>query len=302
MKKPLRKISTRNSLSFLCVFLLSCGLIKAPQEFMSFTVSMEDPASHYYHVVFRYEGVKDEELDFKMPAWTPGYYRILDFAKNVVRFKAQDGLGNELAWEKTSKNTWRVKTGKSKSVAVSYDVYAFEKSVADSYLDESYAYISPTSIFMHVSGKIARPVKIRVKPHHSFSQISTGLESVEGEPDTFFAPDFDTLYDCPIFIGNQQVFYFDVMGILHRVVVNEREEFDQEKMASFLKKIVESAAALMGEIPYCHYTFIMMGEGQGGLNIRIRWLFSPESLILKIQRPINAGCVLWLMNFFISIM
>jgi len=45
---------------------LVCGA--EPQGAMSFTVSMEQPTTHYYHVVFKCEGLKGETQDFKMPA------------------------------------------------------------------------------------------------------------------------------------------------------------------------------------------------------------------------------------------
>ena len=38
-----------------------------------------------------------------MPVWTPGYYVIMDYPKNVVNFRAEDGAGHALAWEKTAK-------------------------------------------------------------------------------------------------------------------------------------------------------------------------------------------------------
>lgn len=233
---------------------------------MAFTVSMDQPSTHYYHVVFRCRGIKGETVDFKMPAWTPGYYRIMDFAKNVVRFHAEDGAGNTLAWEKITKNTWRVKSGEADSITVSYDVYAFEKSVADSFLDDSQGYISPACVFMHIAGQIRHPVTVTIKPYQNFSKISTGLDPAEGQPNTFFAPDFDVLYDCPIFVGNQEVFSFEVQGINHVVAIAKPDSFEREKLVSVLKRMVESAVALIGEIPYHHYTFIMMGEGRGGLE------------------------------------
>ena len=63
---------------------------------MEFTVSMEQPHTHYYHVLFRCEELKGEMQDFKMPVWTPGYYRIMDYARNVLNFSAKDGTGNPL--------------------------------------------------------------------------------------------------------------------------------------------------------------------------------------------------------------
>ena len=71
-----------------------------------------------------------------MPVWTPGYYRIMDYAKFVKDFRAEDGMGRALPFEKTAKNTWRVRTGKASSIVVSYDIYAFTRFVADSYLGD----------------------------------------------------------------------------------------------------------------------------------------------------------------------
>ncbi|MCJ7488499.1 MAG: hypothetical protein MUQ25_20350, partial [Candidatus Aminicenantes bacterium] len=109
---------------------------RAAAPAMAVTVSMERPTTHYYRVVFRADGLKGEIQDFKMPAWTPGYYRIMDYAKNVKDFKAEDGMGRPLAWEKTAKNTWRVRSDKATSIVVSYDVYAFTRFCADSYLGD----------------------------------------------------------------------------------------------------------------------------------------------------------------------
>ncbi|HEY6899858.1 MAG TPA: hypothetical protein VI233_04420, partial [Puia sp.] len=69
---------------------------------LHYTLSLEDPASHKMHVVFRCTGLSGPVLDFKMPAWMPGYYQILDYAKKVENFRASDGAGKDLDWEKTT--------------------------------------------------------------------------------------------------------------------------------------------------------------------------------------------------------
>ncbi len=113
----------------------------APAERISITVSMDQPSTHYFHVELRVENVRARSLDVKLPAWTPGYYLIMDYAKNVLNFRAEDGRRQPLAWEKEAKNTWRLQTSPVSTVVVSYDVYAFSNSVADSYLDDSRAFI-----------------------------------------------------------------------------------------------------------------------------------------------------------------
>jgi len=42
---------------------------------MSMAVSMERPTSHYYHIVFRADGLRGETQDLKMPVWRRGGVR-----------------------------------------------------------------------------------------------------------------------------------------------------------------------------------------------------------------------------------
>ena len=251
---------------FIFLFAASLSLGKTLTGTMAFTVSMERPDTHYYHIVFRCDGLRGESLDFKMPAWTPGYYRIMDYAKNVVNFRAEDGAGNLLAWEKTAKNRWKVRTGKAASIVVSYDVYAFTRFVADSYLGDDGGFICPTGVFMHIDGHIQHPVTVVIRPHQNWSQVSTGLNPVEGKPNTFSAPDFDVLYDCPILIGNLETLSFEVGGIPHIIAATDLGTFDRGKLAADFKRMVEAAVGIIGEIPYRHYTFLVIGRGAGGLE------------------------------------
>jgi len=253
----------------LCLALVltaSLALAEKPAGAMVFTVSMGQPNTHYFHVVFRCEGLKGETQDFKLPSWTPGYYQIMDYARNILNFGAEDRAGNPLAWEKTAKNIWRVRTGTADIVSVHYDVYAFTRFVAESFLDDSQGFISPTSVFMHVAGQLKHPVSVSIKPTEGWSKVATGLDPVEGLPLTFFAPDFDVLYDCPILVGNLEVLPFEVRGVPHSFAGVNLGNFDRAKFVSDLQRIIEASAELMGEIPYRRYTFISIGEGRGGLE------------------------------------
>lgn len=60
---------------------------------------------------FRVDGLRGEFQDFKMPAWHPGYYRMIDDAKNVASPRVRDNAGRTLPWEHVTKNAWRVVTG-----------------------------------------------------------------------------------------------------------------------------------------------------------------------------------------------
>lgn len=262
---------TRTIILFSCLLFSAFAFpenTSAKQPSIRFKVSMEDPETHYYHVELRCEGYAKEKMNFKLPAWTPGYYWVMDFAKNVIRFDAQTGSGKKLDWDKVDKNNWEVNTQHADVVIITYDVFANTHSVADPFIDESHAYISPAGIFMHPDGALKEPVTISLKPYKKWAVTSTGLDKVSGVQDTYTAADFDVLYDSPFYIGNQKTMSFDVKGIKHVVAMVNPSIFDTVRLVGDLKKMVNAATDLMGDIPYKHYSFIIMGPGNGGLEHR----------------------------------
>jgi predicted metalloprotease with PDZ domain len=152
--------------------------------------------------------------------------------------------------------------------------------VAESFLDDSMGFISPAGVFMHVAGLLRHPVTVAIQPYQDWSRISTGLDPVQGKPNTFFAPDFDVLYDCPILLGNQEVLSFEVKGIPHIFAVDNLGTFDRGKFVADHKKMVEAAVAIVGEIPYSHYAFLVIGPGGGGLEHQnsVALTLNPSSL------------------------
>ena len=140
---------------------------------------------------------------------------IQDYAKNVVTFKAVDGAGKPLAWTQTTKNTWHVKTANAPTIVVSYDVYGFTRFVGSTYLDDQRGYFVAPSIYMYVAGMIDHPVTVTIKPDRGWTTVANGLDPVPGSPNTFSAPDFDLLYDCPTMLGSHERYQFDVKGAPH---------------------------------------------------------------------------------------
>ncbi len=262
----LRSSSSRPALALTIVLLGSAAYACAGDVKMSFTVSMPERAGHLYHVTLNCEGVGGELHDFKLPRWTPGYYGIIDYARNVSHFKAEDGARRLLPWEKTANNTWRVVAANASVVVLNYDVLATTAFPAASYIGEDRGFITPASMFVNVDGVIQRPVTVQIRPPAGWA-ISTGLDAKKTQPNFFEAPDFDVLYDCPILIGRQERLTFEVKRVPHLVVIeNVPAEIGRGKMLADLKAIVTAATDLMGVVPYSHYTFMMMGRERGGIE------------------------------------
>lgn len=233
-----------------------------------FDVTMEQPATQLYHVTLHCSTARQPALVLKMPAWTPGYYQLMNFAANVENVRATDETGKPLTWQKIGSNTWTVKTVAARNLTFSYDVKATRNFVASPYLDENKGYVSPAGVFMYSAGQLKRPVTVTLHPYAGWpGLIATGLDSIPGQPHTFTAPNFDVLYDSPLLMGKlEKLPAFTVGGIPHEFVGYDLGQFDHQLFVTDLKKIVESSVAVIGDIPYKHYTFLTIGPGGGGIE------------------------------------
>jgi predicted metalloprotease with PDZ domain len=263
MKNRLRPIV----ILVLAVWIPLSGFGQNPETRMAFTVSL-NPPEHLYLVEFRCEGLAEELLDFKMPVWMPGYYGLQDYPFKIKNFRAFDGAGNSLPWEKTTDNCWRVVSGRTAVVTVAYDVLATSPFVAHNYLDENRGSIAPVGLFMYVAGRTWHPVTITIHQNPKWNGIATGLDRISlSDPATFTAPDFDILYDCPIVLGNlDQLPPFEIRGVPHYFVGYQLGISDPAQFMKDLKPVIEAGIDVIGEVPYKHYTFLGIGPGMGGIE------------------------------------
>lgn len=243
--------------------ILSSTTLANNQEKISFEISFKEPQAHYAEIKMIISGNKDHTIDVKMPVWAPGSYLIREFPKNVEGFHAK-GNGDELKSFKTNKNTWRIQADKAENIEINYRVYAFEISVRTSFIDASHAFLSSTGIFMHIDKKIDYPAEVTIIPHPTWEKISTGLEKVHGKKNTFYAPNFDILFDSPIEVGNQDIFHFTASGVDHEVAMVGGGNYDKETLTRDITKIIENQTLVFGENPNKRYVFIVHNYESGG--------------------------------------
>jgi predicted metalloprotease with PDZ domain len=222
-----------------------------------------------YRIQVALETTLSEEpyQDLEIPAWSPGYYQIMDFGKQVRHFEAKDSQGEILRHVKFGENRWRVYTGKSTSLKVNYEIEANRNFVGTAFIDSSRAFLKPAAVFMHFTGKLFTPVKIEILPPSAWDRLATGLEPIGKKENSLFAPDVDILYDSPILVGPlTELPAFQVGGKKHRFLGYGMGELDGVALMKDLKRLITTATTLMGDIPYPHYTFIGLGPGNGGIE------------------------------------
>ena len=260
-------MKTKESFVSIVFFLFFSFTAATQKSSLAYTVKMENPEWHFFHVQLLCKGIKKEFIDFKMPVWTPGYYQRMDYGKNLEGLKATDETGRELKWEKAADNTWRVFSKKSNTVILTYQIKTGRSFVATPYVDENRAYILPAGVFLYIDKMINQPVQVSVVPDGKWSRVATGLDSIPGKKFTYTASDFDILYDSPFLVGNlEELQSFQIRGVQHRFIGYKLGDFDREQFILDLKRIVDAAVNVIGHVPYKHYTFIAIGQGPGGIE------------------------------------
>ena len=235
---------------------------------IKYTISMDAPHTHVFTVKIEVDGHTGNYINFKMPVWTPGSYLVREFSKNIVSTSAS-GKRGDLPVEKISKNTWKVALSDTNKMAFTYQVYAYEKTVRTSYLDGEQAMINGASIFMIPEGYENQPLELIVEPYHEWQRITTTLESYKGSYDKFVALNFDDLIDCPIEVGNHQIYSFEAGGATHEYAITSTGNIDVPVLIDDSKKIVDEIHALFSDTPpYEHYVFFLhlTNGGFGGLE------------------------------------
>ncbi|WP_439695319.1 M61 family metallopeptidase [Mucilaginibacter sp. AW1-7] len=261
--KPIKLTAT---VSLILLFMNVNASKAQPQTNISYSVSFPEAQAHYAEIEMNITGLKQTTLDLKMPVWTPGSYLVREFAKNIEAFSASIN-GKMVASPKINKNTWRITTKGVAAVTIRYRVYANEVSVRTSYIDVTHAFLSTSGIFIYPANMLHSPASITITPYSDWAKVSSSLEMVNGNPFVRHSPNFDILFDSPIEVGNQDIFGFDVDGVKYEVCMYGGGNYDKERIKKDMHAIIQQEAAIFGENPNKHYTFIIHNHLRGGGGI-----------------------------------
>ncbi|HKH92926.1 MAG TPA: hypothetical protein VKA54_14050 [Gemmatimonadaceae bacterium] len=233
---------------------------------ISYRLAMPDPASHLYDVSIDVDGARGPTLPLQLPVWSPGRYAKMDFARNVQEFRATDGGGRALRWDKTDGSRWVVQTGGARSVRLRYRVFANALSGTFSVLDTAHANWNGASLFMYVEDHKPDPVTLDVA-------LPSGWQIVNGDTRTtnqthFRFENYDRLIDTPTEVAPAVLLdSFVVDGQRYRTVVHHNGPAPQSARGRFVRdveKIVRYENSVFGAPPLEQYTFLFnIGYGGG---------------------------------------
>jgi predicted metalloprotease with PDZ domain len=224
---------------------------------IEYTVKVADIPGQLFHVTTDIRNISQPALELSLPVWSPGWYVIENYAKNISRFKVTEPGGRELRSAQVRKQTWRIETKGISRVVVEFDYRAAVLSANQARIAPDYALFTGTQLFLLPEGHRSRPSVVRFDAPSGW-RIASGLDET-ADPMVFTAPDYDTLVDQPALLGQFDVTRFMAAGKPHDLVVNPPGAFAAEKtrtLIGHLTKIAETQGRIFGGLPYRKFVYL----------------------------------------------
>ena len=251
--------------AFLLAAVLANTAIAQPLR-IAYRVAMPEPASHLYDVSIDVGGVRGDTLPLQLPVWSPGRYARMDFARNVQEFRATDGGGRALRWDKTDGSRWVVLTGGAHDVHLRYRVFANALSGTFSVLDTTHANWNGAGLFMYVEGHKPNPVTLDVVPPAGWHIINGDTRTADQT--SFRFENYDRLIDTPTeVVPAVMLDSFVVDGRRYRTMVHHNGPVTpatRERFVRDVEKIVRYENSVFSPPPLEQYTFLFNIGFPGG--------------------------------------
>jgi predicted metalloprotease with PDZ domain len=247
---------------------------------IQYAVVPADLAGHLFNVSVTVAAPAPEGQVFALPAWIPGSYMIREFARNIVRIRAEAN-GREVGLTKLDKHTWQAAPVDG-PLTLHYEVYAWDLSVRAAHLDQTHGFFNGTSVYLRVLGQEESAHQVDIQrpddPAARAWRVATALPELGARRygfGSYIAANYDELIDHPVEMGEFALASFKAHGVPHDIVITGRvPNLDMARLQADLKAICETQIAFFEpktkKAPMERYLFLTMvvGEGYGGLEHR----------------------------------
>ena len=254
--------------AFLTTF-VCFGLSAAPPQPIVYTLRAPAPETQMLDVEVNIPTDGKASVDLMLPVWSPGYYVVQDYAKNVQDLVVRTSDGRTLEVTMPSKNRWRVATGGASSLRLTYRLPCRTRFVTGCWLDATSAVINGPSTYITLAEQAKRPHQLRLERAPGWKQSITSLDAWSGGgADAYVAPDYDTFADSPLVAGTISLHEADVAGT--RIVLADFGDLGAWDGAGALRqieRIVDEHRRMIGGLPFKRYVFLnAFRQGAGGLE------------------------------------
>lgn len=244
--------------------------------FGSYTLRFPNPGSQYIEVELVLPSPPDA-LELRMAAWTPGSYKIRDYARNIDQVEVRTQAGEPVPSVKRTKDTWTIDVPEeSGPIVARYRLHASELSVRANWVEPDFAVLNGAATYLVPVGHEASIYDVRIMAPDAWTHIDTALPAHPStEPNRFRVAHYDTLVDSPILMGANHVTTWTIADpadasreITHRLVHGGVvDSWDKALASRDTERIAREVVAFWGGIPYARYDFLnVIAPARGGLE------------------------------------
>jgi predicted metalloprotease with PDZ domain len=245
-----------NLILSIVVSLAIAPAVVAQKKFhIDYTVSIASTEAQLFHVTADVQNINEPRLELSLPTWTPGWYTVENYLKNILRFKVTDAKGARIEPTMIRKQTWLVETKGLDRIRVEFDYRADVLALNQAKITNDFAFFTGTELFLMAANHRNSPSTVRFETPAGW-RIASALKQKDAT--TFTAPDYDTLVDSPTEMGNFDLTEFEVDKKPHYLVTNPAGAFSKDKAAQFaemLAKVAKADGAIFNGLPYEKYVY-----------------------------------------------
>ncbi len=210
---------------------------------------------------------------FSIPAWTPGFYFLQKYEKEISNVKAFDAQGQPLTVSHPHDRTWEIENPTKKAVTFSYRVLGDDKGLGFFGVNvrAKTAFINGPAAFVYPDDRLKEDTTLEVNLPKAWD-IATPMD--KDDEGRYTAAGYDELADNPIEMGSFVRKKFDVNGIPFEAVFTAPDgdvRCNPDMEAAKLQTGSKPALRLFGSAPFKRYIYFIhlaVGDFNGGLEHR----------------------------------
>jgi predicted metalloprotease with PDZ domain len=267
--------------------------VSAPISGITYEITADSSAvgRRQLGVVMSFNAIGTQPVILALPAWSPGHYTLLWFARRVSQFAAQSN-GVPLEWRKLDFQTWEIKPRAAGTVRVSFNYLADAVDRAVAWTAPNFAFFNGTNLFLYPVGRgFDWPARVSVRTEPSW-RIATGMDPAPGT-NNFMAGNYHDLTDMPFYVGRFAIDSTQIAGKWVRLAFYPAATLTPERRDrtfTWLRKFVPAQVAVFGEAPFRNYTIFLRSDtlvNAGGLEHQSSQV--DEIATSQIDGPFMAG-------------
>jgi predicted metalloprotease with PDZ domain len=246
--------------------------VSAPIVDISYEITADSVAvgRRQLGVVMSFTAASASPVILALPAWSPGHYTLLWFARRVSQFSAQSN-GAPLEWKKLDFQTWEIRPRAAGPVRVSFNYLADAVDRAVAWTSPNFAFFNGTNLFLYPVGRgFDWPARVAVRTEASW-RVATGMNPGTGV-NNFTAENYHDLTDMPFYVGRFAIDSTQIVGKWIRLAFYPAASLTtarRDRTFAWLQKFVPAHTAVFGEAPFRNYTVFLRSDSVvngGGLE------------------------------------